>query len=159
MLQVIPSRSISFISANIYEKYVLSKENCNGRHDDKMCFLNNCRYHIILIGDIKELLKNSMHSVSTTNTWSVCIHFSSTDSVAKMLSRVDKSLIMCRGLYISTTKTEAWTESPASQNRDSLGKSTEKYLLIPFQETKSMQTGASVHADRAEQVTNTICWN
>ena len=46
-----------FISANIYEKYIVSKEYCTARHDDKMCFLPNCRYHIILIGNIKELLQ------------------------------------------------------------------------------------------------------
>ena len=38
-------------------KYIVSEENCIARHDDKMCFLPNCRYHIILIGDIKELLQ------------------------------------------------------------------------------------------------------
>ena len=46
-----------FISANTYEKYIVSKEYCIARHDDKMCFLPNCRYHIILIGNIKELLQ------------------------------------------------------------------------------------------------------
>ena len=51
-----------------------------------------------------------MHSVSITNTWTVCIHFSSTASVAKLLSRKEKSLIICRGQIISTSKTEEWTE-------------------------------------------------
>ena len=63
MLQVIPSfyttysKNSLFISANIYEKYIVSKEYCIARHDDKMCFLPNCRYHIILIGNFKELLQ------------------------------------------------------------------------------------------------------
>ena len=35
----------------------MSKENCIARHDDKLCFLPNCRYHIILIGNNKELLQ------------------------------------------------------------------------------------------------------
>ena len=46
-----------FFSANTYGKNFLSKEYCFARHDDKMCFLPNCRYHIILIGNIKELLQ------------------------------------------------------------------------------------------------------
>ena len=46
-----------------------------------------------------------MHSVSTTNTWTVCIHFSSTASLAKFLSGVNNSLIICRGQLISTSKT------------------------------------------------------
>ena len=30
-----------FISANTYEKYIVSKEYCIAGHDDKMCFLPN----------------------------------------------------------------------------------------------------------------------
>ena len=37
------------ISANAYENYIVSKAYCIARHDDKMCFLPNCRYHLILI--------------------------------------------------------------------------------------------------------------
>ena len=63
MLQVIPSfytnysKNSLFISANTYEKYIVSKEYCIAGHDDKMCFLPNCRYHILLIGNLKELLQ------------------------------------------------------------------------------------------------------
>ena len=78
----------------------------------------------------KETLKNCykkwMQSVSTNDKWTICSQSSITDSVVKMLSRRDKSLIMCRGQFISTTKTEEWTESPASQKLDARGKSTRK---------------------------------
>ena len=63
MLQVIPSfqtnfsKNSLFTSATTYEKYVVCKEYCIARHDDKMCFLPNCRYHIILKGNFKELLQ------------------------------------------------------------------------------------------------------
>ena len=63
MLQVISSFYTSysknrlFVSANTYEKYIVCKEYCVARHDDKMCFLPNCRYHIFLIGNIKDLLQ------------------------------------------------------------------------------------------------------
>ena len=63
MLQVIPSfytnysENRLFISANIYEKFIMSKNYCIARHDDKMCFLPDCRYHIIPIGTIKETLQ------------------------------------------------------------------------------------------------------
>ena len=46
-----------FISANTYEKYIVIAKYCNFRHDDKLCFLPNCRYHIILIVNLKELLQ------------------------------------------------------------------------------------------------------
>ena len=63
MLQVIPSfytiypKNSLLIFANTYEIYILSKEYCIARHDDKMFFLLNCRYHIILVGNIKDLLQ------------------------------------------------------------------------------------------------------
>ena len=62
MLQVIPifytndPKNSLFTSANTYEKYIVSKEHCIARHEDKICFLPNCRYHNNLIGKIKELL-------------------------------------------------------------------------------------------------------
>ena len=63
MVQVIPgfytnySKNSLVNSANTYEKFIVRKEYCIADHDDKMCFLPNCRYHIILIGNIKELLQ------------------------------------------------------------------------------------------------------
>ena len=63
MLQVIPSfytnysKNSLFISANTYEKYIVSKEYCIARDDHKMCFLPKCRSQSIQIGYIKELLK------------------------------------------------------------------------------------------------------
>ena len=55
MLQTIPSfytnysKNSLFIAANTYEKFIVSKENSIARHDDKMCFLANCRGVIILM--------------------------------------------------------------------------------------------------------------
>ena len=95
-----------------------------------------------------------MHSVSTTNTWTACIHFSSTASVANLLSSVDNSLIVCRGQFVSTRETEEWTECPVLPKRDSLEKNTKKIVqLLP--ETKSTPTSGSVFADMIEQVKTT----
>ena len=63
MLQVIPSFSTIFSkncplnSTNTSEKDIVSEENTFARHDDKMCFLPNCRYHIKLKGDNEKLLQ------------------------------------------------------------------------------------------------------
>ena len=45
------------MSANTIGKYIWSKELCIARHVDKMCFLPDCRYHIIKLGDVRELLQ------------------------------------------------------------------------------------------------------
>ena len=63
MLQTIPSfyAKISekslFISANTYEKFIVCKDYCIAHHDDKRCFLPFCKDHILLHGNVEELLK------------------------------------------------------------------------------------------------------
>ena len=46
--------------------------------------------------------------------------------MAKLLSRVENSLILCRVHFLSTTNTEERTEWPVSWKRDSWGKITKK---------------------------------
>ena len=64
MLQVTPCfwtkqpKNGFFVSANTYGFYILNKEYCTAHHDDKMCFPSIFRYHIWLIGDIKEFLQH-----------------------------------------------------------------------------------------------------
>ena len=44
------SKNLSYGKHNV-------KDNRIAHHDDKLCFLPTCRYHIFLIGDIEELLQ------------------------------------------------------------------------------------------------------
>ena len=63
MLQTIPSfypkvsEKTLFISANTYEKYIVCKDYCIAHHNDKTCSLPAGKYHIILLGNVEELLK------------------------------------------------------------------------------------------------------
>ena len=63
MLQSIPSfyAKISekslFIFATTYEKYIVSKDYCIAHHNETTCFLPACKYHIVLPGNVQELLK------------------------------------------------------------------------------------------------------
>ena len=45
------------ISANTYEKFLVCKGYCIAHHDDKTCFLPACKHHILLVGNVEELLK------------------------------------------------------------------------------------------------------
>ena len=65
-------------------------------HEAKMCFLASCRFHILLLENIEELLQKLAHFVPHINKWTVSIYCSSVDSVEILLSRVVKWLIMCR---------------------------------------------------------------
>ena len=46
-----------FISTNTYEKHIVCTDYCIADHDEKTCFLPACKYHIILLGNVEELLK------------------------------------------------------------------------------------------------------
>ena len=45
-----------FISANTYEKHIVCKDYCIAQHKDKTCLLPSCKYHILLLGNVEELL-------------------------------------------------------------------------------------------------------
>ena len=63
MLQSIPSfyakilEKSLFISATTYEKDTVSKDYCTAHHNEKTCFLPARKYHIVLLGNVQELLK------------------------------------------------------------------------------------------------------
>ena len=159
MLQSIPSfyknnsDKISFFSANTYEKNIVCKDYCIAHHDDKTCFLPACKYHIILLGNVEELLK--IHFASPINTWTVCIRCSSIDSVGRLLQRVDKCLITYNAQLTSIKETRVWTECRVLQKKRLLRKEYKKHLLSSFQKTKSTQTSGSVFAERIEKVKKT----
>ena len=107
------------ISANTYEKVLVCKDYCIAHHDDKTCFLPACKYHKLLIGNVQELLKKMDTFASPINSWTVCIHYSSVDSVKNLLQRVDKCSITCNEQLTLIIETREWTECRAMQKRNS----------------------------------------
>ena len=143
-----------FVSANTFEKYILSEDYCIARQYDNMCFLANCWYHIKLRGDKRELTQK-LDAFCFIYQYVDCLfNFSGTNSVAKLLSRVDDFLIMCRGQFISTAKREELTECPAWRKKN-LEEKVQKNLLSPIQKNKSIQSDGSVFAGRLQQVRKT----
>ena len=103
---------------------------------------------INLVGDFRELLQkldafcfNYQHV-----DWPSVYFFSSTKSLAK-LSRVENSLIMCRGQFISTTKTEKSTKRLASR-RETLEEKYNKVPCAPFKKLyRCKQVDQSLQTD------------
>ena len=155
MLQVIPSfytnysKNILFISANTYENYIVSKEYCIARQDDKMCFLPNCRYHIILIGNIKD---------------SFCFNYQHVDclyTVFKYRFR-GKIVVKCGQIFDNLQRADHFNHQnrgvdrmPSIGKKRLLRKKYKKQLLSSLQRTKSTQTSGSVFADRIERAKKT----
>ena len=63
VLQVIPSffaghsQMFFVVCADTYKKNIVCIDSCVASHTDKTCFVSNCQFHIILLGNVEELLK------------------------------------------------------------------------------------------------------
>ena len=161
MLLVFPSlytnysKNRLFISANTYEKSIVSKEYCIARHDDKMWLLPNCRYHIILIGNIKELLQKLD---------AFCFNYQHVDCLYTLFKYrfSDKIVVKSGQLFDKLQRAVHFNQQnrgvdrvPSITKKRLLRKKYKKRLLSSFQKTKSTQTSGSVMADRIEQVKKT----
>ena len=161
MLQVIPSfytnysKNSLFISANTYEKYIVCKKHFFARHDDKMRFLPNCRYHIILIGNIKELLQKLD---------AFCFNYQHVDCLYTLFKyRFSDQIVIKSGQLFDylqravhfNQQNRGVERMPSLAKNRLLRKKYKKHLLSSFHKTKSTQTSGSVFADRIEQVEKT----
>ena len=161
MLQVIRSfytnfsKNSLFISANTYEKYIVSKEYCIAGHHDKMCFLPTCRYHIIIIGNIKESLQKLD---------AFCFNYQHVDCLYTLFKyRFNGKIIIKSGqLFDYLQRAVHFNQQNRGVKRmlsiakkRLLRKKYKKHLLSSFQKTKSTQTSGSVFTDRIEQIKKT----
>ena len=161
MIQVIPSfytiysKNSPFISANTYEKYIVSKEYSIAHHDDNMCFLPNCRYHIILIGNIKELLQKLD---------AFCFNYQHVDCLYTLFKyRFSDKIVLKSGQVFDNLKraihlnqqNRGVDRMPSIAKKKLLRKKFKKHLLSSFRKTKLSQTSGSVFADRIKQAKRT----
>ena len=161
MLQVIPSfytiysKNSLFISANTYENYIVSKKYCIPCHDDKMCFLPNCRHHLILIGNIKELLQKldafSFNYQHVDYLYTLFKYSFSGKIVVKSGKVFDN---LQRAVHFNQ-QNRGVERMPSIAKKRLFRKKYQKHLLSSFQKTKSTQTSGSVIADKNEQVKKT----
>ena len=133
----------------------MSKEYCIAGHDDKMCFLPNCRYHIILIGNIKELLQKLD---------AFCFNYQHVDCLYTLFKYRFKGKIVIKSgqLFDYLQRAVHFNQQnrgvermPRIAKKRLLRKKYKKQLLSSFQKTKSTQASGSVFADRIEQVKKT----
>ena len=107
------------ISANTYEKYLVCKDYCIAHHGGKTCFYPLVNIRLYYLETLNSCRRSSIHFALPINTWIVCIHYSSIDSVEKLLQRVENCLITCNEQLTFIKETRKWTECRALQKRDS----------------------------------------
>ena len=152
MLQVIPtfytiySKNSLFASENTYEKNIVSKEYCIARHDDMMCFLPNCRYHIFLTGNIKDLRQKLD---------AFCFNYQHVDSVYTIFKyRFGGKIVIKNGqLFDNLQRAVHFNQQnrrvdrmPSFAKKRLLRKKYQIHLLGSFQKTKLTQNSRSVFA-------------
>ena len=161
MLQTIPSfyAKISekslFISATTYEKYIVCKDHCIAQHNEKTCFLPACKYHIILLGNVQELLKK-LDTFCFTYQYVDCLYtifryrFSGKVTVksGQVFGNVQRAVDF-------NHRNKGLDRMPSIAKKRLLRKKYKKHLFSSFQKTKTTQTSSSVFAERNEKVKKT----
>ena len=161
MLQTIPSfyaklseKSV-FISANTYEKYIVCKDYCVAHHDDDTCFLSSCKYHILLHGNVEELLQK-LDSFCFTYQHVGCLY-----TIFKY--RFSGKVVVKSGQVFDNVqravdfnqKNKGVDRMPSIAKKRLSRKKYKKHLFSSFQKTKTTQTSGSVFAERIEKVKKT----
>ena len=161
MLQVTPSffsnysENSLFNSANTYERYILSKNYCDSRHDDKICFLPNCRYHHILLHKLNDLLQKLD---------AFCFNDQHVDCLYKLfMYRSSGKIVVKSGqLFDNLQRSVQFNQQnrgvgrmPSIARKRLLRKKYKNHLLSSFRKTKLTQTNGSISAERIEQVKKT----
>ena len=132
-----------------------AKKYCIAGHDDKMCFLPNCKYHIILIGNIKEMLQKLDP---------FCFNYQLVDCLNTLFKyRFSGKIVLMSGqLFDNLQRAVHFNQQnrgvdrmPSIAKKRLLRKAFKKQLLSSFQKTKLTETSGSVFADRIEQVKRT----
>ena len=161
MLQSIPSfyAKISekslFISANTYEKFIVCKDYCIAHHDDKTCFLPSCKYHIVLLGNVQELLKK-LDSFCFTYQHVDCLYtlFKYRFS-GKVIAKSGQVFDNVQRAVEFNHRNKGVDRMPSIAKKRLLRKKNKKHLFSSFQKTKATQTSGSVFAERIEKVKKT----
>ena len=163
MMQVVPSfysvystKSVH-ICANTYEKYLVSKDYCVAQHEDSMCTVPNCKYHILLIAGKDE--NDLMQKLDT-----FCFTYQLVDCLYTLFKyRFDGKIVTKNGQVFDNIeravrfnqRRKTVERMPSIAKKRLLRKKYKRYLLSSLQKTITTQTSGSVFADRIKQVKKT----
>ena len=161
MLQSIPSfyAKISekslFISATTYEKYIVCKDYCIAHHNEKTCYLPACKYHIVLLGNVQELLKK-LDSFCFTYQHVDCLYtlFKYRFS-GKVIAKSGQVFDNVQRAVDFNHRNKGVDRMPSIAKKRLMRKKYKKHLFSSFQKTKATQTSGSVFAERIEKVKKT----
>ena len=136
-------------------KYIVCEDYCIAHHDNKTCFIPCCKYHLILLGSVEELLKKldtfcfTYHHVDCLYTL-FKYRFS-----GKVIAKSGQVSDNEQGAVNFNQRNRGVDRMPSSAEKRLLRKKYKKHLFSSFQKTKTTQTSGSVFAERIEKVEKT----
>ena len=144
-----------FISANTYEKFIVCKDYCIAHHDDKTCFLPSCKYHILLHGNVEELLKK-LDIFCFTYQHVDCLYtlFKYRFS-GKVIAKSGQVFDNLQRAVDFNQRNKGVDRMPSIAKKRLLRKKYKKHLFSSLQKTKTTQTSGPVFAERIEKVKKT----
>ena len=144
-----------FLSANTYEKLIVCKDYCIAHHDDKTCFLPSCKYHILLHGNVEELLKQ-LETFCFTYQHVDCLYtlFKYRFS-GKVIAKSGQVFDYVQRAVDFNHRNKGVDRMPSIAKKRLLRKKYKKHFFSSFQKTKTTQTSGSVCAERIEKVKKT----
>ena len=140
------------MSASTCEKYIVCKDYCIAHHNEKTCFLPACKHHIVLLGNVRELLKN-LDSFCFTYQHVDCLYtlFKYRFS-GKVIAKSGKVFDNVQRAVDFNHRNKGVDRMPSLAKKSLLRKKYKKHLFSSFQKTKKTQTSGSVFAERIEKV-------
>ena len=161
MLQSIPSFHTKnsekklFIPANKYEKYIVCKDYCIAHHDNKTYFLPACKYHIIPLGNVEELLMK-LDTFCFTYQHVDCLYtlFKYRFS-GKFFPKSGQVFDNVQRKVDSNHRNKGVDRMPRIAKKRLLQEKYKKDLFSSFQKTKTTQTSGSLFAEKIEIVRKT----
>ena len=125
-----------FISVTTYEKYIVCKDYCIAHHDDKTCFLPACKYHIVLLGNVQELLKK-LDTFCFTYQHVDCLYtlfkYRFSGKVVAKSGQVFDNVQRAVGF---NQRNKGMDRMPSIAKKRLLRKNNKKHLFSSFQKTK-----------------------
>ena len=157
MLQTIPSfhtkfsEKSLFVSSVTHEKYIVCTEYCIARHGDMTCFLPACKYLIILLGNVEELLKMLDTICFTNQNVDFLYTLFKYRFSGKVIAESGQVFDDVHRAFDFNHRNKGVDRMPSIAKMRLLSRKFKKHLLSSFQKTKTTQASDSVFAKKNQK--------
>ena len=153
--QKIQKKVSSFLQLHMKNTLFVCKDYCIAHHNEKMCFLTVCKYHIVPRGNVQELLKK-LDTVCFTYQHVECLYTLFKYRVSgKVFAKCGQVFDNVQRAADFNHRNKGFDRMPSIAKKRLLRKKYKNYLFSSFQKTKTTQTSGSVSAERIEKVKKT----